>query len=178
MAGSHRHISLAPAKTSERKPVHLLSLADLSPQQISSVIAASSSMKMAHRQASPKHGLDPSTSPAQGKAQGGRVFDQTLRDRIVAIMFSKRSTRTRVASETAVYSLGGHPMFLGPSDIQLGVNESLYDTAKIVSSMADGIIARVGGHDEIEVGRGFALTRMLHKLTLDVHPCSAVGQRV
>jgi ornithine carbamoyltransferase len=66
-------------------------------------------------------------------------------------MFTKRSTRTRVASETSIKALGGHPMFLGPSDIQLGVNESLYDTAKIVSSMADGIIARVGGHEEIEV---------------------------
>lgn len=149
--GNRRNIQLAPAKTNDRKPPSLLSLADLSPKQISDVIALSSSMKLAHRQNSPKHALDPANSPAQGKAQAGRIFDQSLRDRIIAIMFSKRSTRTRVASETAVYSLGGHPMFLGPSDIQLGVNESLYDTAKIVSSMADGIIARVGGHDEIEV---------------------------
>lgn len=149
--GNRRQIQLAPAKTNDRKPPSLLSLADLSPKQISDVIALSSSMKLAHRQNSPKHALDPTNSPAQGKAQSGHIFDQSLRDRVIAIMFSKRSTRTRVASETAISALGGHPMFLGPSDIQLGVNESLYDTAKIVSSMADGIIARVGGHDEIEV---------------------------
>ena len=66
-------------------------------------------------------------------------------------MFSKRSTRTRVASESAAVLLGAHPMFLGASDIQLGVNESLYDTARIVGSMTDGIMARVGHHSEVEV---------------------------
>lgn len=42
-------------------------------------------------------------------------------------------------------------MFLGSQDIQLGVNESLLDTSRVVSSMVDGIMARVGGHEEIEV---------------------------
>lgn len=46
---------------------------------------------------------------------------------------------------------GGHAMFLGSQDIQLGVNESLLDTSKVVSSMVDGIMARVGAHSEIEV---------------------------
>jgi ornithine carbamoyltransferase len=47
--------------------------------------------------------------------------------------------------------LGGHAMFLGSRDIQLGVNESLLDTSRVVSSMVDGIMARVGEHEEIEV---------------------------
>lgn len=42
-------------------------------------------------------------------------------------------------------------MFLGSGDIQLGVNESLYDTSRVVSSMVDGIMARVGHHDEVVV---------------------------
>jgi ornithine carbamoyltransferase len=42
-------------------------------------------------------------------------------------------------------------MFLGGQDIQLGVNETLYDTTRVISSMVDGIVARVDGHDEIEV---------------------------
>jgi len=66
-------------------------------------------------------------------------------------MFSKRSTRTRVASETATEVLGGHPMFLGSQDVQLGVNESLRDTAEVVGSMVDGIMARVGPHSDVEV---------------------------
>ena len=52
---------------------------------------------------------------------------------------------------TPLLTLGGHPMFLGSQDIQLGVNESLLDTAKVVSSMVDGIMARVGSHSDIEV---------------------------
>lgn len=149
--GGQRTISLAPAKTSNSTPPQLLSLAQLSPHQIASIIAQSSEMKLNHRQYSPKHGLDPSKSPAQGKAQNGHIYHQTLQDRSIAIMFTKRSTRTRVASETAIAALGGHGLFLSPQDIQLGVNESLFDTAKVVSSMCDGIIARVNGHEEIEV---------------------------
>jgi ornithine carbamoyltransferase len=116
-----RSINLSAPSTTKKVPPHLLSLAQLSPQQISSIIAQASDFKMAHRQNSPKHGLDPANSPAQGKAQLGHIYPQTLRDRTVAIMFSKRSTRTRVASETAVTSLGGHAMFLGPSDIQVRI---------------------------------------------------------
>lgn len=81
----------------------------------------------------------------------GSELEQTLKNKTVALLFTKRSTRTRVASETSAVALGGHPMFLGPSDIQLGVNESLYDTAKVVGSMVDGIMARVDGHEEVEV---------------------------
>lgn len=147
-----RSINLAVPRTTERMPPNLLSLAQLSPKQIASIITQSSEMKLAHRLANPKHGLDPSTSPAQGKAHGGHIYEQTLRDRSIAVMFSKRSTRTRVACETAINALGGHAFFLSPQDIQLGVNESLYDTSKIISSMADGIIARVDGHEEVEVG--------------------------
>lgn len=50
-------------------------------------------------------------------------------------------------------------MFLGSGDIQLGVNESLYDTAKVVSSMVNGIMARVGDHSEVEVPLAFCPTR-------------------
>lgn len=55
-------------------------------------------------------------------------------------------------------NVGGNAMFLGGQDIQLGVNETLYDTTHVVSSMVDGIMARVGGHDEILVN-SFILQR-------------------
>jgi hypothetical protein len=54
-------------------------------------------------------------------------------------------------NKTSNIIVGGNAMFLGSQDIQLGVNESLLDTTRVVSSMVDGIMARVGGHDEIEV---------------------------
>jgi ornithine carbamoyltransferase len=67
----------------------------------------------------------------------------------IAMLFSKRSTRTRISTESAVVSMGGHPMFLGKDDIQLGVNESLYDSSVVISSMVSGIVARVGPHSDI-----------------------------
>lgn len=125
-----------------RTPVHLMTLADLSTAQISTLINQSIMYKHTYQNVS---------------AQSMR---HSLSDRTIALMFSKRSTRTRVASESAVRLLGGHPMFLGAGDIQLGVNESLRDSAQVVGSMVDGIMARVGEHSEIEVS--FIRFHVLH----------------
>jgi hypothetical protein len=104
------------------KPPSLLSLADLTPLQITKVINKSAKFKAECRY------------PATG---AGRL-NKTLSDKTVALLFSKRSTRTRVASETSIKLLGGHPMFLGSSDVQLGVNESLTDTSRCVLQSTDG----------------------------------------
>jgi len=114
-------------------PPHLLTLADLSPAQITSLIQSAITFKH----------LSKTVSPTR--------VEQTLDARTVALLFSKRSTRTRVASETSAKILGGHPLFLGSADSQLGVNESLEDTARVVGSMVDGIMARVNLHDEVAV---------------------------
>ena len=62
-----------------------------------------------------------------------------------------RSTRTRVAAETATVLLGGRALFLGREDIQLGVSETVRDSARVIGGMCEGIFARVGAHEEIEV---------------------------
>ena len=116
-----------------RPPPHLITLADLSPDQISFLLRSAIVFKTICKGESPLS-----------------VY-QSLGGRTVAMMFSKRSTRTRVASETATGLLGGRSLFLGSQDIQLGVNETLQDTAKVVGSMVDGFMARVGEHSEIEV---------------------------
>jgi len=67
----------------------------------------------------------------------------------VSMIFQKRSTRTRVSTETGMSLLGGHALFLGPSDIQLGVNESMKDTACVLSRFNDLILARVYAHSDI-----------------------------
>lgn len=77
--------------------------------------------------------------------------DQPLAGKTLGMIFTKRSTRTRVSAETGWAYYGGHPMFLGKEDIQIGGGEPLKDTAIVVSSMVDALLARVGGHEEIEV---------------------------
>lgn len=89
-------------------PRHLLSIADLAPSEFTSLVR-----NAAARKQSVKAGQ---TSPALSTSLAGQT---------VAMMFSKRSTRTRVSTEAAVQLLGGHPMFLGKDDIQLGVRLAL-----------------------------------------------------
>lgn len=157
-----------------RLPPHLLTLADLSTSQIQSILSHSAHLKSAVK----SHNA---AKLAGSAALNTHAVEQSLAGKSVAIMFSKRSTRTRVASETSVATLGGTPMFLGPQDIQLGVNESLYDTARVVSSMVDGIMARVGGHDEIEVRverAGHQQSMIVIPLTHRATPPTAAGEEL
>ena len=93
------------------KARHLLSTADLSVQELKSLLARSAELKHSVKTRNLLPGV---TEFAPGPLSG-----QT-----VAMMFSKRSTRTRVSTESSIALLGGHPMFLGKDDIQLGVEPS------------------------------------------------------
>ena len=74
---------------------------------------------------------------------------QPLKGQSMSMIFQKRSTRTRVSTETGVFMLGGHALMLGPQDIQLGVNETLKDTANVLCRFNDIILARVFSHNDI-----------------------------
>jgi ornithine carbamoyltransferase len=100
-----RYSSPATPPTSPFAPRHLLSIADLAPVELTTLVRNAHS----HKQAI-KSGLVP-------KSLLGSLNGNT-----VAMMFNKRSTRTRVSTEAAVSIMGGHPMFLGKDDIQLGVS--------------------------------------------------------
>ena len=89
--------------------------------------------------------------------------------------FSKRSTRTRVSTEAAVTAMGGHPMFLGREDIQLGVNESLHDTAVIISSMTSAIVARVGPHSDVAGLAKSSSVPVINALSDLYHPLQAIA---
>jgi len=91
-------------------PRHLLSIADLTPAEFTSLVRNASRRKSAVKAAWSAGGVPESLCG-------------TLSGRTVAMMFNKRSTRTRVSTEAAVAMMGGHPMFLGKDDIQLGVRD-------------------------------------------------------
>ncbi|KAL2916084.1 ornithine carbamoyltransferase [Polyrhizophydium stewartii] len=90
--------------------------------------------------------------------------------RTLGMVFSKRSTRTRVSSESGWAFYGGHPMFLGKDDIQLGVNESVRDTAQVVGSMVDMLLARVGPHQHIEEFARHSRVPVINALSDRYHP--------
>jgi ornithine carbamoyltransferase len=124
--------SAATTATTTKPPRHLLSISNLTPTELSTLI----------NNATRHRSLGINNFPLSSLANA-------LSHKNIALIFSKRSSRTRVSTESAVVALGGHPMFLGSGDIQLNVNESLYDTSRVISSMTSGMVARVGPHSDI-----------------------------
>lgn len=99
----------------------------------------------------------------------------SLSGKTIAMMFNKRSTRTRVSTEAAVTTMGGHPMFLGKDDIQLGVNESLYDTSLVISSMTSCMVARVGPHSDVADLAKHSSVPVINALSNDYHPLQIIA---
>ena len=93
----------------------------------------------------------------------------------LSMIFQKRSTRTRVSTETGMAMLGGHALFLGPSDIQLGVNESMRDTACVLSRFNDLILARVYAHSDITELAKYAEVPIINALSDLHHPLQTLA---
>ncbi|HUW88760.1 MAG TPA: ornithine carbamoyltransferase [Candidatus Paceibacterota bacterium] len=93
-----------------------------------------------------------------------------LANRTVAIYMTKPSTRTRLASETAVAHLGGTPIFIRGDDLQLGRGETISDTAKVISQFASALIVRTYKQSDVdELGRAASIP-VINALTDDDHP--------
>ncbi|KAM5221812.1 ornithine transcarbamylase, mitochondrial isoform 2-T2 [Ctenodactylus gundi] len=93
-----------------------------------------------------------------------------LQGKSLGMIFEKRSTRTRLSTETGFALLGGHPSFLTTQDIHLGVNESLTDTARVLSSMTDAILARVFKHSDLDILAKEASIPIVNGLSDMYHP--------
>ena len=95
---------------------------------------------------------------------------KTLRNKTVAVYMTKSSTRTRLATETAVAHLGGHPMFLRGDDLQIGRGETISDTAKIISNFASALVVRTFKQSDVDELGANASIPVLNALTDDDHP--------
>ncbi|MCK9478238.1 MAG: ornithine carbamoyltransferase [Firmicutes bacterium] len=98
-----------------------------------------------------------------------------LAGKTLGMIFNKSSTRTRVSFETGMYQLGGYPMFLSASDIQLGRGESVYDTANVLSRYLDGIMIRTYKQSDVEDLAVFGNIPVINGLTDEHHPCQALA---
>ena len=129
---------------------HFLSLMDFTPQQLKQLIMRAIEMK--------------------------RESDNTsLKNKTLAMIFEKSSTRTRVAFETAMIKLGGHAIFLSKHDTQIGRGETIEDSARVLSGMVDGIMIRTFEHERAEQLRQHSTVPVINGLTDRFHPCQLLA---
>jgi ornithine carbamoyltransferase len=95
--------------------------------------------------------------------------------KILAMMFMKASTRTRVSFEVGVTQLGGHALFLSDRDLQIGRGEPIADTARVLSRMVDGIMIRTFAHTDVDELARYADIPVINGLTDLQHPCQVLA---
>jgi len=127
----------------------LLTLLDLSPAELRYLLDLSHNLKQ--------------------ERLGYQVF-QRFQGKTLAMLFEKRSTRTRCAFETAFGEEGGHPVFLSSADIQLGVKESVEDTARVLGRMFDAIMFRGFKQETVEALHQYSGVPVFNGLTDQFHP--------
>jgi ornithine carbamoyltransferase len=132
---------------------HLLSMADLSPSELGAVLDLATQLKK--------------SSAAEQR--------QRLAGRTLAMIFQKPSLRTRVSFETGMTQLGGHAIYLAPSDIKLGERETIEDVALTLGRYADLIMARVFGHDTVVGLARHAGVPVINGLSDLEHPCQILA---
>ena len=133
---------------------HFLTLKDLSPSELNHVIESAIALKKAHREGN------------QPPIFAGKVL---------AMIFEKSSTRTRVSFEAGMAQLGGSALFLSPTDTQLGRGEPIEDSARVISRMVDIIMIRTFGHDKIERFAEYSDVPVINALTDSFHPCQLLA---
>ncbi|MDG5757838.1 ornithine carbamoyltransferase [Natronococcus sp. A-GB1] len=109
------------------------------------------------------------------RAQENGEDHTDLSGQTLGMIFQKPSTRTRVSFETGMTQLGGHAVFLGADDIQLGRGEPLKDTSRTLSRYVDVVMARLFKHDNVEVLAEYSSVPIVNGLTDDAHPCQTLA---
>lgn len=133
---------------------HLVNLFDVTPEEIEEIFRLSRRLKKELKEGTPHPML-------KGKTLG--------------MIFSKSSTRTRVSFEVGMYQLGGYPLFLSSSDIQLGRGETIYDTAQVLSRYISGIMIRTFKHSDVEDLARHGNIPVINGLTDLMHPCQILA---
>lgn len=107
--------------------------------------------------------------------KGASDADAPLAGRVLALVFEKNSTRTRVSFDIAMRQLGGSVLILDSGSSQLGRGETIADTARVLSRMVDGIMLRTDDHAKIEEMARHATVPVINGLTDKSHPCQIVA---
>ncbi|RMF38854.1 MAG: ornithine carbamoyltransferase [Alphaproteobacteria bacterium] len=111
----------------------------------------------------------------QGRPRGAPDDDPCLAGRVVALIFEKPSTRTRVSFEVGIRQLGGEPLVLAGRDLQLGHGEAISDTARVLSRYVDAIMIRTFERAALEELAAHATVPVINGLTNQSHPCQIMA---
>ena len=130
---------------------HFLTLKDLSQRELETIVQRAIKLK-------------------QEPQQAMRAELKTL-----GLVFSKASTRTRVAFEVAMNQLGGSAVFLTDNDAQTGRGEPVADTARVISSMVDLVAVRTHAHSQLEEFASHSRVPVINALSDDFHPCQLLA---
>ena len=98
-----------------------------------------------------------------------------LKNKTIAMIFEKPSTRTRISFDAGIYQLGGHAIYLSSNELQLSRGESLQDTAKTMSRYVDLIMARVYDHKTLEILSKNSSIPVINGLSDSFHPCQILA---
>lgn len=132
----------------------LLCIRDLSGDEIMSLVVRAAELKA-------------------GWAKGERP--RPLKDKTVALVFEKKSTRTRVSFEVGIQQLGGHSLFMTSSDTQMDRSEPLPDMARVMGRYVDAMVVRTFGQDVVETMSSFGGIPVINALTDLYHPCQVLS---
>lgn len=133
---------------------HLLKMMDLSTEEIIEILNLADQLKYEL-----KHGIP----------------HDHLKGKTLGMIFRKASTRTRVSFETGMYQLGGNPLYLSASDMQIGRGEPIQDTARVLSRYIDGIMIRTFDQAEVENFAEYGNIPIINGLTDLSHPCQVLA---
>jgi len=131
-----------------------LTLKDLTSLELEQLIARAIELKRMHK--------------------AGEIY-QPLKNKVLAMIFEKSSTRTRVSFESAMIQFGGGSIFLSPNDTQLGRGEPIEDSARVISSMVDVVMIRTFEHDKVARFAQYSSAPVINALTDDYHPCQLLA---
>lgn len=133
---------------------HFLTLLDFSPAELRQLIDRAIELKAMQKR--------------------GEIHEP-LKNRVLAMIFEKSSTRTRVSFEAGMTQLGGSAIFLSPRDTQLGRGEPIEDSARVLAQMVDAVMIRTFEHEKIERFAQYSDVPVINALTDDFHPCQLLA---